>query len=442
MKGFKKLALVAAISAAPFAQAELVSMDDSVLSEMTGQAGITIELDTALTIESITYTDTDGADTGNGGSLDITGVAFGGSLVAGGTQASADTRLNDLKIEIDVDADNGLVIHLGGTDSKNGLLGVNPVDFGLSIDSVGVSGLVGDLASNIAISGNLGPIDIIIDGDGVDAANDLIDVKAYFEVTSGSLDVPVIGLGITNLKIGQDSSPIVTGAYKQDIVTALGLDAGGTTDAQIVATANAAGVTALTPSATGTPAIDDPTNAAYVKGILLGSINGAVGQTKVYTDAYAASIGGATDPANPTGAEVTAAESAGDGAVVQLKTDLADTVSADTALETTYATANAAVNPGNATNMAFVALTVGTGTANYSDLVDGDVQIQNALIVNITDFNIDISMDLTAGEKSIDAGVTWTKQSLGSIAIQDLNMAPVDMVTGLSVGTTLKIYGH
>ncbi|MGB3666430.1 MAG: DUF6160 family protein, partial [Bermanella sp.] len=35
MKGLKKLALVTAVAAAPFAQAELTAMDDALLGEMT-----------------------------------------------------------------------------------------------------------------------------------------------------------------------------------------------------------------------------------------------------------------------------------------------------------------------------------------------------------------------------------------------------------------------
>jgi hypothetical protein len=79
MKTFKKLALVTAIATAPFAQAEMTSIDDSLLGEMTGQAGISIELDTAITIDTFTYTDTDGAETGNAGNLVI---AFDGGSTA------------------------------------------------------------------------------------------------------------------------------------------------------------------------------------------------------------------------------------------------------------------------------------------------------------------------------------------------------------------------
>jgi hypothetical protein len=220
MKTFKKLALVSAIAAAPFAQAEMVAIDDALMGEMTGQAGITIELSTEVTIGDVIYTDTDGLDNG-AGSLAISGIRLGG--------ATAGTALENIKIDIDVDDTDGLVIHLGATNLSDvltrntGVTGdVNAfgdtltedgkaVDFGLDVNSVSLNNGA-NLVSNVSIQGFLGPIDVKIANDGT------IDVAAYFEVTNGSLDVDVLGLGITNLTVGQDSSPILTDAeYATDI---------------------------------------------------------------------------------------------------------------------------------------------------------------------------------------------------------------------------------
>jgi hypothetical protein len=71
MKTFKKIALVSAIAAAPFmAQAELVSMDEALMGETTGQAGVTIDLEigsAGLTVGSVVYTDE--------GSVNINGIS-------------------------------------------------------------------------------------------------------------------------------------------------------------------------------------------------------------------------------------------------------------------------------------------------------------------------------------------------------------------------------
>jgi hypothetical protein len=424
MKAFKKLALVTAIAAAPFAHAEMTAIDDSLLGEMTGQAGISIELDTAITIDTFTYTDTDGAETGNAGNLVMSGIAFGGGTVGGSTALTHGDRLQDLVIEIDVDENEGVVIHLGGTDESASLGGLNPVDFGLHIDSVSASGVTANIASDINIAGNLGPIDVTINNQ---SGGDLIGVKAYFEVTSGNLDVDVIGLGISNLKIGQDSMPLLSGGdYQQDVRNAFYAQsvaaniAGGLSEADAQAasasllTADANTLAALINGAAAAPSV-----VAAEAGITAGA------NAQIYQGNYDATIAGAVDPLNPTAAEITAAEDAGNAAVA------ADGGATATALIAADAGATAAgieasANEQNATNMAFVAMTIGSGSANYSSLTEGDVVVNNALIVSLTDFNIDVSMDLSMGET---AGVA---RSLGSIAIDNLNMS----------GTTLKIYGH
>jgi len=212
MKAFKKIALLAAISAAPFAQAELTSIDDAMLSEMTGQAGISIELDTAVSIGSLVYTDTDGLALAKGGSatagaVTMTNIQFGGATVAGGT---GDARFDGILIDIDVDAGGGVIVHLGGTNTPGVMDGTASVDFGLHIDSIATSGMTGNLVDNVNIAGRLGPVDVSINNT---TGSDLIGIKAYFEVQSGGMDVSVAGLGISNLTVGQDSAPMTTGSY-------------------------------------------------------------------------------------------------------------------------------------------------------------------------------------------------------------------------------------
>ncbi|MGO1749218.1 MAG: DUF6160 family protein, partial [Marinobacter sp.] len=58
MKGLKKIALATAIAAAPFAaNAELQAMNDTAMGDVTGQAGVTIELETKVSIGQFKYTD-------------------------------------------------------------------------------------------------------------------------------------------------------------------------------------------------------------------------------------------------------------------------------------------------------------------------------------------------------------------------------------------------
>jgi hypothetical protein len=75
MKTLKQLALATAVLAVPFmAQAEMQALDDSALSSVTGQDGISISGSFNGTIGSVVYTDNDA----NGGSLRMEGIGFTG----------------------------------------------------------------------------------------------------------------------------------------------------------------------------------------------------------------------------------------------------------------------------------------------------------------------------------------------------------------------------
>lgn len=180
--------------------AELTALDDGFMEETTAQSGITIELAANISASSITYTDTDGHQNASAtaGRLVLDNVVIGGS--EGGA-------LDNLKIDIDVDANTGLVVHVGGSNMLAVFSGAaERVDFGVSVSEININDNF-VLASDISITGNLGPTDLIIDN------SNKITLESYFEITSGSLDVDVIGLGIDNLTIGSNDAPIMTGKY-------------------------------------------------------------------------------------------------------------------------------------------------------------------------------------------------------------------------------------
>lgn len=132
MKGLKKLALVTAVAAAPFAQAEMTAMDDALLGEMTGQAGITIDVDLNMTIDAIKYVDRDGNQDGSGvqGAITMKGLTIdndGGAATIRG-------------ITIDADGTDGLVIGLNQIGDTAG----NGID--ITVDAV----IIGTGAANLA----------------------------------------------------------------------------------------------------------------------------------------------------------------------------------------------------------------------------------------------------------------------------------------------------
>jgi len=113
MKGLKKLALASAIAAvAVGAQAELKALDDSTMSEMTGQKGLTIDLETKWTIGEFAYVDA--------GAVVLKDLSMGGnSAVAGGG-----SMLDNIRLTIDVAGAGEIENALGYTDNK--------LDYGMS----------------------------------------------------------------------------------------------------------------------------------------------------------------------------------------------------------------------------------------------------------------------------------------------------------------------
>jgi hypothetical protein len=111
MKTFQKIALVSAIAAAPFAaQAELKAMDDALMGETTGHAGVTVEIDIAaggVTIGEVEYIDTAGGTIG-GGSVLLQNINISNA---------------DITQTIDVDADGSLVLGVSAIDNLTLTLG-------------------------------------------------------------------------------------------------------------------------------------------------------------------------------------------------------------------------------------------------------------------------------------------------------------------------------
>lgn len=188
MKGLKKIALATAIAAAPFAaNAELQAMNDTAMGDVTGQAGVTIELETKVSIGQFKYTDE--------GSFAVNDIVLGGAgITADGAAASYGDLLDELKIDIDVADDGDAKIHVSTLDG-------NPIDWGLTVGSMELlAGATGSdsttLISNLSGYGNLAQLDIA-----VDTATDHLNLVAAFDVTDMDFDVEFLGVGIRDLAI-------------------------------------------------------------------------------------------------------------------------------------------------------------------------------------------------------------------------------------------------
>ena len=215
MKGLKKIALVTAIAAAPFAaNAELQAMNDMAMGNVTGQAGVTIELETQVSIGQFKYTDTNGggANEIGGGSFTVNNIDLGGAGLITGAAPIFDTTgdgapdtaatqlLDDLSIDIDIAADGDAVISV---HTISGL----PIDFGLTADSMMLEGTDSTtLVSGLKAWGMLAKLDIRVDTE--DATTNLggtgdgsLNIDTAFTVNSMEFDVPFLALGIKEMSI-------------------------------------------------------------------------------------------------------------------------------------------------------------------------------------------------------------------------------------------------
>ncbi|EMP55522.1 hypothetical protein MSNKSG1_06613 [Marinobacter santoriniensis NKSG1] len=188
MKGLKKIALATAVAAAPFAaHAELKAMNDTAMGDITGQAGVTIELETKVSIGQFKYTDE--------GSFAVNDIVLGGAgVTAGGAAAGYNDLLDQLVIDIDVQDDGDANIHVGTLDG-------NPIDWGMTVGSMELlAGSTGTdsttLISNMSGFGNLAALNFH-----VDTATDHLNIVAAFDVQDMSFDVDFLGVGIRNMKI-------------------------------------------------------------------------------------------------------------------------------------------------------------------------------------------------------------------------------------------------
>lgn len=190
MKGLKKIALATAVAAAPFAaQADLKALDDTTMGNVTGQAGVTIELETEVSIGEFRYTDE--------GYLAVNDISIGGGSVerdANGAVTGVSGMLDDLVIDIDVEADGDAFIDVHSISGA-------PIDFAMAVGSASLNATDGSgdstlLASNIGIEGNLGLLNIR-----VDTATDNLIMNVGFNVTDMDMDVNFLGVNVRDLTV-------------------------------------------------------------------------------------------------------------------------------------------------------------------------------------------------------------------------------------------------
>jgi uncharacterized protein DUF6160 len=210
----KKIALVTAIASAPLlAQAELKPMDDTLMSDISGQAGITLELGAHVEFDEIVYTDTKETTDNDGGKLAIKDIAIGGSNIWDGNNVNANSNLDDLTFNIDINDQGELIVDMTGP----------AVDYGITLGSVELQDASGNesftLLGRTTITGEINNLDLTLHKEnkmiaGVSTSTDVLQTNIEFNIQDMDLDVKFLGLQLEDVAVSG------VGGDKNDFVTA------------------------------------------------------------------------------------------------------------------------------------------------------------------------------------------------------------------------------
>lgn len=193
MKGLKRTLLALGVAGLPAAaMADIEMLDDSVMGEITGQSGVSIELETKVDIGQFTYTDE--------GTLAINDISIGGANRTdmfgfngmGGPEAT--DLLDNIRIDIDILADGDAAINIVP-------IYFNAVDFRVTtgawdlLSSDG-SGNYTQVLNNFVAEGVLGRGEIQID-----TSTDVMRFATAFGIERMEFDVPFLAMGVRGMSI-------------------------------------------------------------------------------------------------------------------------------------------------------------------------------------------------------------------------------------------------
>ncbi len=196
MKSLKKTALVLAIASLPLAaQAELKPLEDTSMGNITGQAGVTIELETKVNIGEFLYTDE--------GSLSVKDISIGGANRTDMFQEITDPAIRQLLFGQTSDLIDNIKVEIDIADDGDALINVfplvaAPIDFAVRTGEWTLQGHTDStlLANNFSMEGVLTELKIR-----VDTATDKLNLQTLFAIDDLDVDVPFLALGIRDLKL-------------------------------------------------------------------------------------------------------------------------------------------------------------------------------------------------------------------------------------------------
>lgn len=190
MKGLKPTMLALCVAGAAPAAMAFQPLDEVSMGNITGQAGVTIELETRLNIDRFIYTDE--------GSLEINDIFVGGanrtdmfSEMNVNLVGQASDRLDNIRVNIDIASDGDAIINLLP-------LSFNAVDFRMTTGAWNLTGTDG----STTIMDNF-QMDMLI-GSGtirVDTATDTLRLLTDIAIDDMDFDIPFLAMGIRDLRL-------------------------------------------------------------------------------------------------------------------------------------------------------------------------------------------------------------------------------------------------
>lgn len=187
MKGLKRIALVGALATGPLVAqgGGLQPLDDTQLGNVTGQAGVAIELQTELTIDQIAY------NQGGDGSFLMDNIRVGGF--------SGASTLN-LAMDIELQDSGDALISLDTLDEL-------PVDMAIQVGAMGLSGNEGSatMMSNLDLELFVRHLDILAQVEDMQGAVDgtgSLHFDIDFVVNNMDLDFDVVAISLEGFRMG------------------------------------------------------------------------------------------------------------------------------------------------------------------------------------------------------------------------------------------------
>ena len=192
MKGLKRSALACAVAVAPLAsQAGIEPLSDSEMGGVTGQAGVTIELSTAVTIDQVEY------------SQDTNGSVLMNDIRIGGFVDGPDSNV-DFRVLIDLEDSGDARIRLSPMDFA-------PVDAHIAMGSMGLQGDAGSatMISNLDMRTWVTEFDIfarVEDLDGETGGSGSLDMSLEFAIENLDVDFDVAAISLEGFRLGDAGS--------------------------------------------------------------------------------------------------------------------------------------------------------------------------------------------------------------------------------------------